>query len=205
MIQWLMLRSDLDLPMDHELSGGFANAALCIRAHLEACTGQTIPYDDLQNRCCVQAIDYGGVNESVPVLYFHLADRMHCGVDDPCDHYAFLPDDAPSYFRFHGTKDLIGLIYAGGVQEPCDRPLTDMPGWYHYAEDLGSKALHYANPQIIGTSLYRVVCIYDVRCWHSCKGSPLRDWKYTKAECKSYNLVGCFLAPAHLVSGTAIY
>jgi hypothetical protein len=132
----------------------------------------------------------------VPVLQINLEGLMYDGrVEVVCNHDGQCKEKHLPHLRCHGTKDLAGLLLSCGEQLASDRPLQHQtePGWFHYKYELFDESFQYAPSQLVGSQMFRCVCIYDCRCFNHAGGK--RTWSYTKSSCRKYALVGLRLVP----------
>jgi hypothetical protein len=163
-----------------------------------------VDWTDMGQRVAINNVTLHGVTQ-VPMIVVVVSDLMWNAVGgNGCDHVGLCDNKQSQHLRFHGTKDIGGLLASGGLQKHKRRrrPLSGKPGWNHYPADLWRESVQYAIPQHLGNALFRCVCEYDIRCWNSCGGG--RTWHYTKDVCKRYNLVSIWLFPACLCSEVPI-
>ena len=126
---------------------------------------------------------------TLPCLEVSLRGLTFDGRDlSDCSHGGQTCDDR---FRFHGTRDLAGILQTNGIQAPrpadTGRELDKFRGWYHFEAALWSECIQYAHPQRCWgmNETSRVVLIYECRCRNACGG---RRWRRTQWSCRRYCL-----------------
>jgi len=166
--------------------------------------GFVMPYAEIAAR--IKVYDIKGYNtarfsleSSRPNDHFETFDQLQPNF---CDHDG-LARKATDLTRFHGTKDLCGLIRSRGHVHDSGRHLKDKKGWYHYPRDKCLETLHYSKPQNFGGADFRVMTEFTCKCWNSCKDK--RSWCYTRSGCTNYAMTAFWLFPAENCSGFWLY
>ena len=194
----------LDNPRASAEAIGLMEAAFAIRHVLLEELGN-FTYDDLASRIAIDKVNLPG-EDLIPCLCVRLDGLgMHDGVHAACQHQGACAEPHRRNLRYHGTRNLIAVLQARGIQNPSERPLQGLPPcWFHFeahsehldfqahCDDL-AKALQYSAPERLtsSTRLFRSVIVYDIRCFNSCGNK--RAFRCTRADCSRYSILGVYI------------
>ncbi len=162
-----------------------------------ATIGVEMSYADIAQR--IEVYHVKGYN----IVRFALHELLFDGLQAYCCTHDGFAEAATDRRRFHGNDNLYGLLRSRGVVRDSHRALKDKPGWYHYSFEKCLETLHYARPQDLGGSLFRVMIEFHCQCWNSTQNK--RAWCYTRSGCTNYAMKALWLFPEENCNNVVLY
>ena len=179
----------------HAESAALFEAILGLRHMFNRSCGYTFRYRDLADRCCIKRFNFEIGGNSVPAVacvVFNCIHMLFDGLGMPdCKHGGKAKGGQD---RYHGTKDLQGVLASNGVFTAATNTCLGKRGWFH-TEHL-SMALGYANSMHLGRARFKPIFKVHCMCFNAL---GQRQWHYTKHDCKRYAVQQIILVPCSRV------
>ena len=178
-----------------EHSRALFEGILELRELFSRACGWQLDYSQLAARASIRRLDINSdpaVAFGVPSIVFDCTGLLFDGLELDCGHHGGLADGV-IHLRYHGTKDLEGILRSNGVLNESVNNCAGKRGWYHTA----SLPMAYDYSSCISgfrpSLRLRPVLKLAVGCFHSVGGQ--RKWAYTRHDCRRYAIVDIILIP----------
>jgi hypothetical protein len=162
---------------------------LGLRELFSRACGWQLDYSQLAARASIKRLDINigsSVTHDVPGVVFDCTGLLFDGLELDCGHHGGLANGV-IHVRYHGTKDLEGILRSDGVLNESVNNCAGKRGWYHTE----SLSMAYGYSACVGG--FRPILKLGCGCFNSCGGQ--RTWAYTRHDCRRYAIVDIILLP----------